>query len=113
MHTRFLASIVALLSTLGGVAHAQTDAGAQTKERQEARLQQVRRDATIENAVRQSQQPNPQLFWWETLNARNSRAWLVVDPPDGKVPPQTTEGQQRATARAEARRQIKGGGGLL
>jgi hypothetical protein len=70
-----------------------------------ARLQQVRRDATIENAVRQSQQPNPQLFWWETLNARNSRAWLVVDPPDGKVPPPTTEGQQRAAARVEARRQ--------
>jgi hypothetical protein len=69
-----------------------------------ARLQQVRRDATIENAVRQSEQPNPQLFWWETLNARNSRAWLVTDPTDGKVPPQTPEGQERAAARAEARR---------
>jgi hypothetical protein len=189
MRTRSLASMVgmlstvAVLSTLGGVAQAQTDAGAQTKERQEAieqqrklirevadslkkkattsanpaegaknwklartpwgdpdlagvytnsdeagtpferpaefdgrrleditaeelaRLQQTRRDATIENAVRQSQQPNPQLFWWETLNARNSRAWLVAEPSDGKVPPQTPEGQQRATARAEARRQ--------
>jgi hypothetical protein len=69
-----------------------------------ARLQQVRRDATIENAVRQSEQPNPQLFWWETLNARNSRAWLVTDPTDGKVPPQTPEGQERGAARAEARR---------
>jgi hypothetical protein len=64
----------------------------------------VRRDATIENAVRQSEQPNPQLFWWETLNARNSRAWLVTDPTDGKVPPQTPEGQERGAARAEARR---------
>ena len=62
------------------------------------KLQQVRREATIENAVRQSDQPNPQLFWWETLNAQNSRAWLVVDPPDGKIPPQTPEGQQRAAA---------------
>jgi hypothetical protein len=38
------------------------------------------------------------------LNARNSRAWLVVDPPDGKIPPQTPEAQKRAAARAEARR---------
>jgi hypothetical protein len=69
-----------------------------------ARLQKTRREATIENAVRLSQEPNPQLFWWETLNAQNSRAWLVVDPPDGKIPPQTPEGQQRVAARADARR---------
>jgi hypothetical protein len=69
-----------------------------------ARLQKTRREATIENAVRLSQEPNPQLFWWETLNAQNSRAWLVLDPPDGKIPPQTPGGQQRATARADARR---------
>ena len=69
-----------------------------------AGLQKTRREATIENAVRLSQEPNPQLFWWETLNAQNSRAWLVLDPPDGKIPPQTPEGQQRAAARADARR---------
>ena len=54
-----------------------------------ARLQKTRREAVIENAVRLSQEPNPQLFWWETLNAQNSRAWMVVDPPDGRIPPQT------------------------
>ena len=69
-----------------------------------AKIQQARRDQTLDLAVRLSDDPNPQLFWWETLNARNSRVWLVQDPPDGKVPPLTAEGQRRADARAEARR---------
>jgi hypothetical protein len=68
-----------------------------------AKLQQSRREATIENAVRLSEQPNPQLFWWETLNAKNSRAWLVQDPADGRVPPTTGEAQQRAASRARSR----------
>jgi hypothetical protein len=42
--------------------------------------------------------------FWENLNAVNSRAWLVVDPPDGKIPPTTPEARQRAAARAEARK---------
>jgi alkylhydroperoxidase family enzyme len=69
-----------------------------------ATIQQARRDQTLELAVRLSDDPNPQLFWWETLNAKNSRVWLVTDPPDGKVPPTTEEGLQRASARADARR---------
>jgi hypothetical protein len=43
------------------------------------------------------------LHWFEFYGARNSRAWMVVDPPDGKVPPVTAEGQQRITARQQAR----------
>jgi hypothetical protein len=43
------------------------------------------------------------LGWFENYNAVNSRAWLVVDPPDGKVPQQTSEAQQRAAARQAAR----------
>jgi len=70
-----------------------------------AKIRTARRDETIERAVRLSEEPNPQLFWWETLNAQNSRPWLVLDPTDGKIPPVTAEGQQRAQARAEARRQ--------
>ena len=71
-----------------------------------ADLQQARQNATIERAVSASDDPegHPQLFWWETLNATNSRAWLVLDPPDGKIPPETSEARQRAAARAEARR---------
>jgi len=41
--------------------------------------------------------------WYENYNARNSRAWLVSDPPDGKVPPVTAEAQQRDAARARER----------
>jgi hypothetical protein len=44
------------------------------------------------------------MHWFENYNAVNSRAWLVVDPPDGKVPPQTPEAQQRAAARQAARK---------
>ena len=70
-------------------------------------LRRARQNATLERAVSASDDPegHPQLFWWETLNATNSRAWLVLDPPDGKIPPETQEARQRAAARAEARRQ--------
>ena len=33
---------------------------------------------------------------FDSFDRRNSRPWLVVDPPDGKVPPLTEEGRQRA-----------------
>jgi hypothetical protein len=34
----------------------------------------------------------------------NRRTSLVVDPPDGRIPPETPEARQRATARTQARR---------
>jgi hypothetical protein len=40
--------------------------------------------------------------------APNKRTSLVVDPPDGRIPPVTPEGQKRAAARAEARKQLGG-----
>jgi hypothetical protein len=47
----------------------------------------------------------PQHFWQDDLNlVKGSQAWLVTDPPDGKIPPLTPEAVQRAAARAEARR---------
>jgi hypothetical protein len=42
---------------------------------------------------------NP-VHWFENFNAQNSRAWLIVDPPDGHIPPLTPEGQRRAAAAA-------------
>ena len=42
---------------------------------------------------------NP-VHWFENFDAQNSRAWLVVDPQDGRVPPMTAEGQRRAAAAA-------------
>jgi hypothetical protein len=46
---------------------------------------------------------NP-VHWFENFDAKNSRAWLIVDPADGRIPPTTPEAQARAGARADARR---------
>jgi hypothetical protein len=44
-------------------------------------------------------------FWWDygTKIVGTRRTSLIVDPSDGRIPPLTPEGQQRAAARAEAR----------
>jgi hypothetical protein len=43
------------------------------------------------------------VHWYEHYGAKNSRPWMVVDPPDGRIPPLTAAAQQRAAARAAAR----------
>ena len=45
-------------------------------------------------------------FWWDrgTKVISTRRTSLVIDPPDGKIPALTPEGQRRNAARAEARR---------
>jgi hypothetical protein len=43
--------------------------------------------------------------WWEPTELRNRRTALVVDPPDGRLPPRTAE----AVARSRARGQSSGG----
>ncbi len=40
--------------------------------------------------------------------ALNLRTSLVVDPPDGKIPPMTAQGQKRTAERAEARKRMGG-----
>ncbi len=69
-------------------------------------LRQQRRDAVIDRAASAVEDPegHPQLFWWENLNASSSRAWLVVDPADGRIPPTTADAQKRNAARQEARK---------
>ena len=44
-------------------------------------------------------------FWWErgTTVVPTRRTSLIVDPPNGRIPPLTPEGQRRVDARAEAR----------
>src|SRR5262249_54514734 len=49
------------------------------------------------------------IHWFEDYNSKNSRPWLVTDPADGKVPPQTDEARQRAEA---ARIKRRGGNGF-
>ena len=36
--------------------------------------------------------------WYEHLNGNGSRPWLIVDPPDGKLPALTPQAQQREAA---------------
>src|SRR5436190_16343591 len=43
------------------------------------------------------------VHWYEHYDAKNSRAWLVLDPPDGRIPEQVPGVQQRNAARAAAR----------
>jgi hypothetical protein len=44
------------------------------------------------------------VHWYEHYNAKNSRAWLIVDPADGTIPPLTAAGQKAADTRAQARK---------
>jgi hypothetical protein len=71
-----------------------------------AKLVQQRQRQTIERAPTLSEFPGATspMHWFENYNAVNSRAWLVVDPADGKVPPQTPEAQSRAAGRQAARK---------
>jgi hypothetical protein len=66
----------------------------------------LKRDAqkrTVENF--QGPLHAPDGWWQPDLTMINgSQAWLVVDPPNGKVPPMTPEATQRVAARAAARR---------
>ena len=39
------------------------------------------------------------VHWYEHYDAKNSRAWMVVDPPDGRIPAQTQAALQRIGAR--------------
>jgi hypothetical protein len=45
-------------------------------------------------------------FWWDrgTKVVYTLRTSLIIDPPDGRIPALTPEGQKRAAARVEARR---------
>jgi hypothetical protein len=68
-----------------------------------AKLNEQRNENRIE-ADKQRWELRSPLHWFENHNPKNSRAWLVVDPPDGKIPPATAEAKARATARAQARK---------
>src|SRR4051812_3785037 len=61
------------------------------------------RDAQRAEADRNRAELRSPIHWFENIFPNNSRAWLVSDPPDGKVPPVTAEAQQRNAARARER----------
>ena len=41
---------------------------------------------------------NP-VHWFENFGAKNSRAWSLIDPPDGRIPPLTEEARSRPAVR--------------
>ena len=43
------------------------------------------------------------VHWYENYNAKNSRAWMITEPADGRIPPTTPDAERRAAARAAAR----------
>jgi hypothetical protein len=73
--------------------------------RELADLTRQRQERTIESNPAFSEFPGATspMHWFENYYAANSRAWLVQDPPDGKVPPTVPEAQQRAAALRAAR----------
>jgi hypothetical protein len=50
-------------------------------------------------------------FWWDYGNkvVGTKRTSLIVDPPDGRIPPLSPEGQKRADARSAARQRPAAG----
>jgi hypothetical protein len=80
-----------------------TDAEAAEFERQTLeRIDADRRRDTAEADVAQAYNN----AWYDrgTKIVGTRRSSLIIDPPDGRIPPQTTSGQAMAAARAEARR---------
>jgi len=43
------------------------------------------------------------IHWFDSLDTVNSRPWFVMDPPDGKVPPQNDEARKRQQDQAAYR----------
>jgi hypothetical protein len=43
------------------------------------------------------------VHWYEHYGAKNSRAWMVIDPQDGRIPPQTPAAVARIGGRAGGR----------
>ena len=73
-------------------------------------LVEQRQQQTIERTPTLSEFPGATspMHWFENYYAANSRAWLVSDPPDGKVPAQTDEARARAAAARAATRNGRG-----
>ena len=70
-------------------------------------LRQIKRDAaerTINNFLGPTEAPDN---WWQVAYKKienGAQAWLVIDPPDGRIPLLTPEAQQKQQAALEARK---------
>ncbi|MEO8258258.1 MAG: hypothetical protein ABI868_13000 [Acidobacteriota bacterium] len=86
--------------------------------REERLRQQLRTDnaefdpatADIRNAGAVGSPTSPPPHWLDRPKP-SRRTSMIVDPADGRIPPQTPEGQKRTAERAAAREQARGGRG--
>ena len=46
------------------------------------------------------------IHWFDNLTAKNSRAWHVIDPPDGKIPAVTADGKAKEVPRRTGKRDV-------
>jgi hypothetical protein len=68
------------------------------------RAEQVRKTAEVIGGTAENDTGAGPPHWYENYNPSNSRAWMISDPPDGKMPAQTEEAKRRAAAVRAARR---------
>ena len=73
-----------------------------------ARLRAERRDEFLERLATGVPAEPGTIGWYDNLNTRGSRPWLIVDPRDGHIPPLTAAGQLRAKADAEQQSRPRG-----
>ena len=70
-------------------------------------LRKIKREAaerTIKAFLGPTEAPDN---WWQVAYTKienGAQAWMIIDPPDGRVPPLTKEAQERQQAAAEARK---------
>jgi len=71
-----------------------------------AKIVKQRQEQTVERTPGLSEFPGATspLHWFENYRAANSRAWLVTDDTDGKVPPTLPEADARNAERQRQRR---------
>ena len=75
-------------------------AGRRLEDITDEELANVRRAAEQQAIAGLAQGPRGPDYWWlENLDlSKRTQPWLVVDPPDGKIPALTREAQRRALA---------------
>ena len=67
------------------------------------RAARIEKTAQIIGATQDNNTGAGPTHWYENYNPRNSRPWMVLDPPDYQMPPTTAEAKQRAAALRAAR----------
>jgi hypothetical protein len=87
-------------------------AGRRLEDIKGAELANVRREQLrqVVDALPGGRVRGPDAWWVENLNvAKGGQAWLVIDPPDGKIPALTPDGLRRAQAAGRVRSSFVGG----